>query len=108
MTKSLNRTATIFLTAIFITAVSAHAAGTATALIEKSEEHIRGKTFQARMTMKIDRPDSTRSMTLRTWTRGHDAALIKILEPAKDAGSGTLRLQLNLWQYLPKIERTIR
>ena len=58
--------------------------------------------------MTIKRDDSEREMTLLSWLEGRDKALIKIVEPAKDQGVGNLRLELNLWQYLPKVDRLIK
>ena len=37
-----------------------------------------------------------------------DVELIKILEPAKDAGMATLKVDDNIWNYLPKVDRTMK
>lgn len=78
------------------------------ALIKRAEDQILGKTFRGKLHMKIERPDSVREMEIASWTEGRDKALVKILEPAKDQGVGNLRLGLDLWQYLPKVERLIK
>lgn len=78
------------------------------ALIKRAEDQVLGKTFRGKLHMKIDRPDSAREMQILSWTEGRDKALVKIVEPVKDQGTGNLRLSLDLWQYLPKVERLIK
>jgi outer membrane lipoprotein-sorting protein len=62
----------------------------------------------ARMELTMVSPRQTRTMRMRTWARGEDRALIVIEQPARDAGTATLRVDRNLWNYLPRISRTIR
>ncbi|MGE0792521.1 MAG: outer membrane lipoprotein-sorting protein [Sandaracinaceae bacterium] len=62
----------------------------------------------ARMEVEIVTPRQTRTMRMRVWTRGEDRALIVIEDPARDRGTATLRRDRNLWNYLPRISRTIR
>ena len=50
----------------------------------------------------------TRHMKMRIWSKGKDKSLIIIDEPAREAGTETLKVGNNLWNYLPKISRTIR
>ena len=62
----------------------------------------------ARIEIKIERPKKVRTMQMRSWSQGEDKALVVIDAPARDAGTATLRVGSNLWNYLPKISRTIR
>jgi outer membrane lipoprotein-sorting protein len=90
---------------------SAHASAAvsrATQLVLKSEEQTRGKSFQGTTTMTVMKGGSTRSITMKVWTVESEKALIKILKPAKDMNTGNLRLNLELWQYLPNIDQLIR
>lgn len=50
----------------------------------------------------------TRHLKMRVWSKGKDKSLIIIDEPAREAGTETLKVGNNLWNYLPKISRTIR
>jgi len=45
---------------------------------------------------------------MRMWSRGEDRALIVIESPARERGTATLRRDCNLWNYLPRISRTLR
>ena len=71
-------------------------------------EQFRGESSYGEMTMIIHRPDWERSMSMRAWTRGTDESLVRITEPRKDAGSGTLMRDDQMWTYAPKINRVIK
>ncbi len=62
----------------------------------------------ARVEISIITPKKTRTLRLRLWGKGEDKALIVIDAPPRDAGTATLKVGKNLWNYLPKISRTIR
>jgi outer membrane lipoprotein-sorting protein len=77
-------------------------------LIRNAMDHWRGQTSYSDMTMTIHRPDWERSMTMRSWSKGDKLSLVRILEPKKDAGNGTLLNDNNMWTYSPKINRIIK
>jgi outer membrane lipoprotein-sorting protein len=77
-------------------------------LLQKAEDHMRGKSFQAQVKMEVVRDEDVRTMEMRLSTRGVDRALVKILKPTKDRNAGNLRVDFNLWQYLPNVDRLIR
>jgi len=60
------------------------------------------------MTMRVVRERGTRELTLESWTRGIDEALIVIRSPAREAGTATLRTEEGLWNYAPRADRLIR
>lgn len=62
----------------------------------------------ARLEILVTTPRATRSMRLKAWSRGEDQALIVIEAPPREEGTATLRVGPNLWNYLPRIARTIR
>ncbi len=78
------------------------------ALLTHLDDLYRSKSSIARMEVVVATPRSTRSMRIKSWTRGQDQALIVIEAPARDEGTATLRVGPNLWNYLPRIARTIR
>ena len=81
---------------------------TADDIIRRAVDHFRGETSYAELTMVIHRPDWQRQMTLRAWTEGDEHTLVRVTEPKKDAGNGTLSLEGNMWTYTPKINRVIK
>lgn len=78
------------------------------AIVKSALDHWRGTSSYSEMTMTIHRPDWERSMSMRAWTRGEDYSLVRVTAPAKDAGSGTLLLDKEMWTYAPKINRVIK
>ena len=77
-------------------------------LVRLAMEHWRGLTSYSDMTMTIHRPDWERSMTMRSWSKGDKQSLVRVVEPKKDAGNGTLLNDNNMWTYTPKINRIIK
>ncbi len=80
----------------------------ATTIVREAVNHWRGVASVSVMTMVIHRPAWQRSMTMRAWTKGEEKSLVRILEPAKDRGNGTLTDDNNMWSYSPKINRVIK
>ena len=78
------------------------------ALLGRLDDLYRSKSSIARIELVVTSARSTRSLRLKTWTRGEDDALIVIEAPPREEGTATLRVGQNLWNYLPRIARTIR
>jgi outer membrane lipoprotein-sorting protein len=68
----------------------------------------RSSGSMARVEMTAVTPRQSRTLRMRIWTRGEHRALIVIESPSREAGTATLRRDRNLWNYLPRISRTIR
>jgi len=77
-------------------------------LIRAAMNHWRGVTSYSNMTMTVHRSDWQRTMSMQSWTQGDKTSLVRVTEPKKDAGSGTLILDQNMWTYSPKINRIIK
>jgi len=78
------------------------------ALLDRIDDLYRSKSSIARMEITVVTPRATRSMRLKAWTRGEEEVLVIIEDPPREAGTATLRVGENLWNYLPRIARTIR
>jgi outer membrane lipoprotein-sorting protein len=94
--------------AMFAVASVADEPLTARDIIQRAMDHFRGQTSYSEMTMVINRPEWQRSMTMRAWTEGDKQTLVRVTQPRKDAGNGTLSLDGNMWTYTPKINRVIK
>ena len=77
-------------------------------IVRDAIDHWRGISSYTEMTMIIHRPDWERSMTMRAWTKGDDHSLVRVVEPKKDRGNGTLTDDKSMWSYSPKINRVIK
>lgn len=78
------------------------------ALLQHLDNLYRSKSSIPRIQIDVTSARRTRSMRLRAWTRGEEEVLVLIEAPPREAGTATLRVGNNLWNYLPKIGRTIR
>ncbi|HCS13186.1 MAG: hypothetical protein COS82_11210 [Zetaproteobacteria bacterium CG06_land_8_20_14_3_00_59_53] len=73
------------------------------------QDLLRSQTSIATYSMRVSTPDWQRSVRFQAWDdRPGKRFFIRIVDPAKDAGTGYLKLGGNLWMYLPKLERDIR
>lgn len=77
-------------------------------IIRKSEELIRGTTSTGTYTLTIVRPDWQRVLEFETWAEGNERAFIRIKSPAKERGVAFLKLEREMWQYVPRINRVIK
>jgi Ca2+-transporting ATPase len=77
-------------------------------LLARIDDLYRSKSSIARLELVVTRPRSTRSLRLQAWTQGEERVLVVIEAPPREAGTATLRVEENLWNYLPRIARTIR
>jgi outer membrane lipoprotein-sorting protein len=80
----------------------------ATRIVRDAINHWRGLSSYTVMTMVIHRPDWERSMTMEAWTKGDDRSLVRVIEPKKDRGNGTLTDENSMWTFSPKINRVIK
>lgn len=80
----------------------------ATDIVTRSDAQMRGDSSYSTATMNIIRPDWTRSMSMKSWTKGQDLSLVLITAPAKDKGSASLKRYREMWNWIPNIERVIK
>ncbi len=77
-------------------------------IVKRADEKGRGQTSQGTMTLTIIRPTWTRSITMKSWTKGTDYSLIYISSPAKEKGQVFLKRHDDMWNWMPSIERLIK
>jgi len=77
-------------------------------LLDATDDIQRGESSTAVMSMAVKTDRYERSMKMRALSKGEEKSLIVILEPAKDAGIATLKVDDNLWNYMPKVDRTMK
>ena len=87
--------------------LTAHAQS-AREIIDRVDRLMRGESSIARFTMDIRTENWDRSLTLRAWSLGTEHALIRVEAPQKEAGTATLRAHQEVWNYLPRVDRTLK
>ena len=80
-------------------------------IAQRAEDAMRSErtTLDASMTVVSPRLATPRVVRFQSWEeRDTKRSFIRIQSPAKDAGTGFLKLHPNLWMYIPRVERTMR
>ncbi len=78
-------------------------------IIRRMDLLMRGDTSSGVYEMTIRDPGWERTLRLRVWEkRKEKKTFIRILSPSKEEGIGTLKIGFEMWNYLPKVEKTIK
>ncbi|MBT3221785.1 MAG: outer membrane lipoprotein-sorting protein [Proteobacteria bacterium] len=77
-------------------------------LLDATDDIQRGESSIGVIEMNVKTKRYERSMKMKSWAQGQEKTLIRILEPVKDAGMCTLKVDANIWNYLPKVDRTMK
>ncbi|WP_258105415.1 outer membrane lipoprotein-sorting protein [Marinoscillum sp. MHG1-6] len=83
-------------------------AQSASEIIERANQKMQGETNRAEMVMKIIRPDWSREIQMKSWTKGTEYSLVLITAPVRDQGSAFLKRETELWNWQPTINRVIK
>ena len=83
-------------------------ASDAESIVKRLDDLMRGKTSYSKLTMTVVTKRTERKMSMEGWSEGKDKSFIKILYPKKDYGITFLKIGDAMWQYVPKIEKTIK
>ena len=87
---------------------SASAETDPTQIIERVDRLLRGDSSRGVATMEVATEHWSRSLSMEVWSLGTDYSLVRITSPAKEAGTATLKAENDIWNYLPKVDRTIK
>jgi outer membrane lipoprotein-sorting protein len=77
-------------------------------IIKKIDELYRSKTSHCTMEMQIVTPDWERTLTMEAWSIGMDKTFVVIHSPKKEQGVATLRIDNEMWNYLPKTDKIMK
>jgi outer membrane lipoprotein-sorting protein len=77
-------------------------------IVERIDRLMRGDSSRGVATMQVVTEHWERQMTMEMWSLGTDYSLVRLRAPAKDAGTATLMAEDDIWNYLPKVDRSIK
>jgi outer membrane lipoprotein-sorting protein len=77
-------------------------------LVGHVERLLWGRTNAGVSEMTVTTPRWTRTLKMRFWMDRPRYTLIRILDPPKEQGIGSLRVGAEMWNYLPKVARIIK
>ena len=92
---------------LFLTAIAANAQDVKE-IVKKADDQFRGKASEGTMTMIIERPTWSRTVSMKSWSMGNEYSLIYITAPAKEKGQVFLKRESEMWNWVPNIERMIK
>ena len=98
----------LIVASLMITSAAAVESPDASKIVRDAVNHWRGVASYSEMTMIIHRPDWERSMSMRAWTKGDKKSLVRVTEPKKDRGNGTLTDGNSMWSFSPRVNRVIK
>lgn len=77
-------------------------------LLDQTDDMHRGQSSYSKLSMSVKTERWERTLSIEAWSQGEEKSLMKILSPAKEAGTATLKVDDNIWNYLPKVDRTMK
>ncbi len=77
-------------------------------IIDRIDRLMRGDSSRGVATMEVVTEHWEREMTMEIWSLGTEYSLVRLRAPRRDAGTATLMAEDDIWNYLPKVDRTIK
>lgn len=77
-------------------------------ILDKMDRVYRADSSEFEMEMEIVTPDWKRTMKMKAWSEGMKKTFITILSPSKDKGIGTLKVDTDMWNYFPKVNKVMK
>ena len=77
-------------------------------ILDGVDDLYRSNASHGIITLSITTVNWQRTLTLEQWSKGEDKSLLKILKPKKEKGLATLRVDQNVWNYMPKVKRVVK
>jgi len=77
-------------------------------LVRRVEQQYMGESSISTVDMTVVTGHWERHLTMESWSLGRDYFLVRILAPAKEKGVATLKVDREVWNFLPKVDRVIR
>ncbi len=81
---------------------------TAKVILDMFDDLWRGDSSETDITMNIKTAHWERSLTMKAFSLGKDFSLVRVKKPLKERGTSTLKVKNELYNYLPKTDRTIK
>jgi outer membrane lipoprotein-sorting protein len=94
---------------LFFAALPAAHALDGAQILQKVDRNLEPETYESYRQLTDIQPDGSKKVSvLYTMKKGRDKVVALFLAPASDKGRVTLRLDENMWLYIPEVGRAIR
>ena len=78
------------------------------AILRQIDDLYRGRSSAARTTMHIKTEHWERTLEMQGYSKGTERSLVRIVRPKQEEGTATLKVEDNIWNYLPKTRRVMK
>ena len=96
------------LLALAPTTAAAQGPESAEELLRKHDDLYRGRSSEATLRIHVKTDRFERTLRLQTFSEGEERTLLRIESPEKEKGITTLMVEGDLYNYLPKVDRTMK
>lgn len=80
----------------------------ALAIAGRIDNLYRSNSSYSEVEMEVVTPNWGRTLKMKIWTVGSEKTFIRVLEPKKESGMGTLRVGSEMWNYFPRIDKVMK
>jgi outer membrane lipoprotein-sorting protein len=77
-------------------------------IVQMADKKRLGKTSISTIDMIVIRPNWSREVSMKVWTKGNEYLMILIIAPARDKGTTFLKRGYEIWNWIPRIDRNIK
>ena len=77
-------------------------------ILDSVDDIYRSNTSHGILTLAVATTNWQRTLTLEQWSKGKNKHLIKVLKPKKEKDLATLRVDTNVWNYMPKVKKVVK
>jgi outer membrane lipoprotein-sorting protein len=77
-------------------------------IVQKANDLMMGKSSQGINKMTLVRPDWTREVSMKVWSKGIDYYMILITSPAREKGQVFMKRDNEMWNWVPSINKMIK
>ena len=77
-------------------------------ILDSVDDIYRSNTSHGILTLAVTTTNWQRTLTLEQWSKGKNKHLIKVLKPKKEKDLATLRVDTNVWNYMPKVKKVVK
>ncbi len=78
------------------------------AILRQIDDLYRGQSSVARTEMHIQTEHWERRLEMQVYSLGTERSLVRIVRPKQEEGTATLKVEDNIWNYLPKTRRVMK
>jgi hypothetical protein len=93
---------------LFLSLQNLYFSSEASQIVERLESLMRGQTSIATYQMHVKSKRFDRRLELEAWSSGQKKSFVRIKAPVREKGITFLKIDRDLWQYIPRIERVMK